>query len=188
MTTQETAYDYHCREFSEFYEENQRQEYGDDQTLWEDKDDFASSLFSTLDDYRQEETNPFQLVAYSAGVYLGEANGTDADAYPVLPGLENLPYAPSHLNLWTFYDRFDNPDAHADGADDCLREFVEAVRSDNEELPPREDLDAALLSFMKCACPAYTAVLWAWNKNLSEEAFWEFWAETHIATYENYLD
>lgn len=188
MTKQETAYEFHCQAFSEFYEEEQQKKFGDNKELWTDKDEFASSTYFFLDDYRGVETNPFKTLAYSAGVYLGEVHGDDADAYPVLPGLENLPYAPSHLDLWTFYDRFDSPDAHADGADDCLREFVEAVRSDNKELPPREDLGAALLAFMKCACPAYTAVLWAWNKNLSEEAFWEFWADTHITTYENYLD
>ena len=188
--TGETAVAYHCREFSEFYETNQRGEFGDDTSLWEDKDDYASCLFGTLEEARSDEPNPFTLVSYSAGVYCGEVYSNDADAYPVLPGLENLPVVPENLDLWLFHERFDSPDSHADGAGDCVSAFVEALRTDESEDTPLELTPAteeAFLSFMKVAAPTYTAVLAAWNNRLSEEEFWKFWAETQVTELENYF-
>ena len=183
--TGETAADFHCREFSEFYEANQRGEFGDNKEDWEDKDDYAFALWQTLEEARAYEPNPFALVSYSAGVYCGEVYSNDADAYFVLPGLENLPLVPKNLDLWDFHDRFDNPDLHADGAEECLFAFGDAISTDTLENPLEhtEEAEAALLAFMRVACPAYTAVLRAWNQHLDDASFWKFWGESHCDTF-----
>ena len=130
-------------------------------------------------------------MSYSAGVFCGEAYPSyDTPAFPVLPGLENLPLVPENLDLWQFHERLDSPDAHADGADDCVYAFVEALRTDESEDTPLELTPAteeAFLSFMKVACPAYTAVLAAWNDNKPEEKFWQFWKETHLTSLSNHF-
>ena len=184
--TGETATDYHCREFSEFWQRNQLEKWGEDRTQWQDEDDFAVDKWNELEDYRECNDNPFQLINYSAGVWLGRAHCEDEDAYPVLPGLENLPLVPDNLNLWDFYDRFASPDAHADGAEECLAAFASAIRTDVDDVEPTYDTKEALLAFMRVACPAYTAVLAAWNTHLSGEEFWNYWEETMLDTFSNF--
>jgi hypothetical protein len=129
-------------------------------------------------------------VNYSAGVYLGLHDSGDADAIAVLPDLSNLEFVTDSTDLWEVLHRMDNPDAHADGADDKLYEFAEAVRAGREEdcLPTSEELEPALLAFMKVACPEYTVVLRAWNSTLDEETFWKFWAESHVATFQHHWE
>ena len=180
------AHAYHCQEFSDFYEENQRGEFGDNKDNWQDKEEYAQDLYRTHQDARETGDNPFQLVSYSAGVFCGEVyEEGDSDVFAVFPDLSNLPYAPDHLDLWAFEERLGNPDAHADGAEDALYAFGRSISEAREdgETPDREFLEPALHAFMRAAAPEYSAVLRCWNKHLSEEAFWKWHDETHSDTF-----
>ena len=159
------AFAYHCQEFSQFYEENQRREFGDNKDDWQDKEEYAQDLYATHQDARETGDNPFQLVSYSAGVWSGEAfEESDSDDFAIFPDLSNLPLVPHNLNLWEFMERLGNPDAHADGACEALERFADALKDSREEdtLPTEEELKPALFAFMRLAAPEYTAVLRAW--------------------------
>jgi hypothetical protein len=186
------AHDFHCKEFTDFYEENQTQEFGEDRSKWDDKDEFASSLYYSLQDYRSEETNPFQLVAYSAGVYSGQVyEEGDGDVFAVAPDLSNLPLVPAHLDLWEFMERLGSPDAHADGAEDALFTFGKAIGdlfANRDDKPTKEELEPLLHSFMRLTCAEYTAVLRCWNSHLSEEEFWQFHDSSHSETFFGHHD
>ena len=184
MTSKQEWLDYHVSVFTDYYNSLP--------VKTESMDDVAQGMWDMLYTCRSSEPNPFCLVNYSAGVYLGLHHSLDADAIAVLPDLSNLQFVTPYTDLWEVLTRMDNPDAHADGADEYLQKFADSIREDREDdcLPTAEQLFPALCEYMKVACPEYTVVLRAWNSqtNLTDEQFWSFWAETHCATFESYWD
>ena len=175
MEQRTVGVNYHVQVFTDYYNTNVK-----DMSM----EECAEDMWGLLQSCRGDEPNPFCLVNYSAGVYLGYHDSDDADAIAVLPDLSNLQYVTPHTDLWEVLERMDNPDAHADGADDCLERFAESIRDgrDDDCLPEVEDLEEALYAYMKVACPEYTVVLRVWNHTHSEEEFWKFWKESHFNT------
>ncbi len=167
MTSKQEWVDYHVNVFTEYYNSFPEET--------ESMEDVAEGMYALLDSCEAGESNPFSLVNYSAGVYLGLHDSGDADAIAVLPDLSNLEYATDSTDLWEVWRRMDNPDAHADGADAKVEQFIDAVGDNHTP----EELEEALYAFMKVACSEYTVVLRAWNRNLDTDYFWKFWKEGH---------
>jgi hypothetical protein len=146
-------------------------------------DEIAEDMWGELHTCRNDVDNPFDLINYSAGVYAGLYESNDADAIAVLPDLSNLQFVTDNTDLWAVLERMDNPDAHADGAEDALTTFGSAVMDTRDECPDRKVLEPALHAFMRVACPEYTVVLRAWNPGLTDEEFWQWHDETHSDTF-----
>ena len=151
-------------------------------------EEVAEGMWDTLWSCRHDVENPFVLVNYSAGVYAGLHLTGDCDSIAVLPDLSNLQFVTDDTDLWAVLERMTSPDAHADGADECVERFADLMRdcrpTDAYKYDiPEDQLKEALFSFMKVACPEYTVVLRVWNPRHTEEQFWDFWEEGHWAVY-----
>ena len=190
MTTEETAYDYHCREFSEFYEENQKEFHGDDKSKWQDKEEFAQNLFDNYENDKrlQDGTPVWDFVSYSAGIFLEDEELLGDGGVPIHPK-----HPPRFLNKNTdtakVVRNLNSPDAHADDACEALQALVETAQSFEfieEGLTP-EDFRPLLSPWFALTCPQYKVVLGVWNSHLNDEELEEFAIQSHIETLENYL-
>ena len=193
MTTQETAYDYHCREFTEFYEENQTQEYGEDRTKWQDKEEVARALYQNYeenDKYLEDGTPVWCYVSYSAGVWLEDDELLGDENIPVHP--KNPPrFINKFTNTAEVVANLGNPDKHADDACDALETLVVEVKRQNQYLGDctlePEDFRPLLSAWFALTCPQYKVVLGVWNSHLNDEELEEFAVQSQVDTLPSYL-
>jgi len=161
-----TAYQYHVEEFEAFCKAEGVE--GE-----EDMNDFASQLWDDLEDYRDSDVNPFELINYSAGVYLGEVE--------MIIRPSDLRFVDEYeADMWIVYDNMDNPDAHADRAEEFLSAFI----GEDYDDPTSEDLN----NYMRLNDPEYLVVLAAWNSQLNDDQIMAFHDESNMNTYQGIME
>jgi hypothetical protein len=183
MTTQETAYEYHCRQFEEQYKL---------QGNGEDKEEFARALYQNYEEndrYLEDGTPVWEYVSYSAGIWLQDDQLVGDGGEPIHP--KN---PPRFMNKWTdsakVVQNLDSPDNHADDACFALTSLVNTLSRNNDytdgELTP-EDLRPLLSTWFALTCPQYKVVLGAWNSHLNDEELEEFAVQSHVDTLQSYI-
>ena len=159
------TYDYHVKEWEAFAKEVEA-----------DPDDLAVSLWYDFEDTaRQTDSHPYQLIHYSAGVYLGEIENI------MRPRRALWTAEPDEVTvaLW-----LDDCDAYADAGEAFLRDYASVHSLDASEMDEETLAYHALMitHLMERDLPEFVEVFSQWNYTLTDGELREELLSSNMAT------
>ena len=153
VSPEQHTYNYHVGEWLDFV-----QECGEGK----DADSLAISFWYDFEDMaRQTDYHPYQLIHYSAGVYLGEVENI------MLPRRAHWSTLPDETKvaLW-----LDNPDAYADAGEAFIEDYISYHNLRNTEMTPEVLANHGLMvtHLMERDLPEFIEVYCQWNYELTD--------------------
>ena len=160
-----STYDYHITQWETFAKEVEA-----------DPTDLAISLWADFEEMTREVgAHPYDMMQYSAGVYLGEVENI------MLPRRAHWTETPDEVTvaLW-----LDNEDAYADAGEAFLRDYVsfhslDASRMDEETLAYH---GLMVTHLMERDLPEFVEVFCQWNYTLTDDELREALIGSNMGT------
>ena len=152
-TPENHTYDYHVSEWLDFAQECGEGKPAEDLAIafWYDFEDTA----------RQSDWHPYQLVHYSAGVYLGEVENI------MLPRRAHWTEKPDEVTVALWLDR---PDSYADAGEEFLKDYISYHNLERSQMTSEVLAHHSIMvtHLMERDLPEFIEVYCQWNYTLTD--------------------